>query len=244
MVIVGSLDFHNPNVDPVGRSLAPYYLRSDAEPARRIATFDHMRQHYVAFSRAERLLVLDGRRSGAPAFWRHLGSGPPLERNCAQGDIAALARQRFEPRAKVPGAGGRADDWGGVMLRLMGRGRTCGARRRPEGAAPMAGPEPRCRAAGSGPHYLGAASFRDAAGPGRRPLDGGHRSRPGAPVPADPGPGPRDAAEHEKRVSATAMPTCGKGRAGPSIPHHKEVKIIMRHETAGNATVRGTAPDR
>ena len=68
VVIVGSLDFHQPNVDPVGRSLGPYYLRSDAEPARRIAAFDHMRQHYVAFSRAERLLGDHGRWSGAPSF--------------------------------------------------------------------------------------------------------------------------------------------------------------------------------
>ena len=67
VVIVGSLDFHNPNVDPVGRSLGPYYLRSDAEPARRIAAFDHMRQHYVAFSRAERLLVLT---AGGPVHQR------------------------------------------------------------------------------------------------------------------------------------------------------------------------------
>ena len=85
VVIVGSLDFHNPNVDPVGRSLAPYFLRSDAEPSRRIATFDHMRQHYVAFSRAERLLVLTARRSGAPSFWRHLGWGAALERTGPRG---------------------------------------------------------------------------------------------------------------------------------------------------------------
>ena len=58
VVIVGSLDFHASNVDPVGRSLARHCRRSDWEPARRIAAFDHMRQFYVAFSRPQDLLVL------------------------------------------------------------------------------------------------------------------------------------------------------------------------------------------
>ena len=101
VVIVGSLDFHNPNVDPVGRSLAPYFLRSDAEPVRRIATFDHMRQHYVAFSRAERLLVLT---AGGPVHQRFgdIWDGARRWRGLCRRDIAALARQRFEPREKAP----------------------------------------------------------------------------------------------------------------------------------------------
>ena len=116
VVIVGSLDFHNPNVDPVGRSLAPYYLRSDAEPARRIAAFDHMRQHYVAFSRAERLLVLT---AGGPVHQRFgdIWDGARRWRELCQGDIAALARQRFEPRAKGPT---REAAPARVMLRLVG----------------------------------------------------------------------------------------------------------------------------
>ena len=187
VVIVGSLDLHNPNVDPVGRSLGPYYLRSDAEPARRIATFDHMRQHYVAFSRAERLLVLT---AGGPVHQRFgdIWDQARRWRELCPRDIAALARQRVvRAQGEGPGAGGRADAGAGDAP-SDGDWTYVWGERRPEGAAPMAGPEPRCRAAGSGPHYLGAASFRDAAGPGRRPLDGGHRSRPGAPVPADPGP--------------------------------------------------------
>ncbi len=118
VVIVGSLDFHQPNVDPVGRSLSPYFLRSDAEPARRIATFDHMRQHYVAFSRAQRLLVLT---AVGPVHQRFGGiwDQAPRWREIGQRDIEALARQRFEPRAKGP-AREAAPTAGRVMLRLMG----------------------------------------------------------------------------------------------------------------------------
>ena len=118
VVIVGSLDFQSPNVDPVGRSLAPYYLRSDAEPARRIATFDHMRQHYVAFSRAERLLVLT---AGGPVHQRFgdIWDGARRWRELCQRDIAALARQRFESRARAP-AREAAPVTGRLMLRLMG----------------------------------------------------------------------------------------------------------------------------
>ena len=118
VVIVGSLDFHNPNVDPVGRSLAPYYLRSDAEPARLIAAFDHMRQHYVAFSRAERLLVLT---AGGPVHHRFddIWDGARRWRELCQRDIEALARQRFEPRTKAP-TREAAPVPGRVMLRLVG----------------------------------------------------------------------------------------------------------------------------
>ena len=118
VVIAGSLDFHNPNVDPVGRSLAPYFRRSDAEPARRIAAFDHMRQHYVAFSRAEGLLVLT---AGGPVHQRFgdIWDGARRWRELCQRDIEALARQRFEPREKVPTreAAPLAER---VMLRLTG----------------------------------------------------------------------------------------------------------------------------
>ena len=101
VVIVGSLDFHNPNVDPVGRSLSSYFLQSDAEPARRIAAFDHMRQHYVAFSRAERLLVLT---AGGPVHQRFgdIWNGARRWRELCRNDIDALARQRFEPRERAP----------------------------------------------------------------------------------------------------------------------------------------------
>ena len=118
VVIVGSLDFHQPNVDPVGRSLAPYFLRPDAEPAPRIATFDHMRQHYVALSRAERLLVLT---AGGPVHQRFgdIWNGARRWRELSRRDLEALARQQFEPREKVP-TREAAPTAGRVTLRLTG----------------------------------------------------------------------------------------------------------------------------
>ena len=77
-----------------------------------------MRQHYVAFSRAERLLVLT---AGGPVHHRfgHIWDQARRWRELCQEDIAALARQRFEPRARGP-TGEAAPRTGRVMLRLMG----------------------------------------------------------------------------------------------------------------------------
>lgn len=120
VVIVGSLDFHNPNVDPVGWSLRPYFRRSDAEPAGQIATFDHMRQHYVAFSRAEGLLVLT---AGGPVHRRFgvIWDQARRWRELSREDLEALARQRFEPRTRGP-AGEAAPRTRRVSLRLMSVG--------------------------------------------------------------------------------------------------------------------------
>ena len=94
VVIVGSLDFNNPNVDPVGRSLARHCRWSDWEPARRIAAFDHMRQFYVAFSRPQDLLVLT---AGGPAHPRFdpIWEDAPRWGEMGPASRAALARQRF-----------------------------------------------------------------------------------------------------------------------------------------------------
>ena len=68
VVVAGSLDFNNRDVDPVGRVLLPYARRRPLEPDDRIAHFDQMRQHYVAFSRARRLLVLSSGEPPRPQF--------------------------------------------------------------------------------------------------------------------------------------------------------------------------------
>ena len=111
VVIVGSLSFDNADVDPVGRELAPYCRRSVFEPADRIAEFDHARQHYVAFSRPKKLLVLTANRPVHPRFvdvwdclprwegmtvrrWPSSGSGrqsrPMMERNPPRGCRSSL----------------------------------------------------------------------------------------------------------------------------------------------------------
>ena len=103
VVIVGSLDFHNPDVDPVGRLLRPYCRRPDWEPPRRIAAFDHMRQHYVAFSRPRDLLVLTASEPLHPRFDAIWDCAPRwTELDSAQ--RAALAHQRFGTTESGAGA--------------------------------------------------------------------------------------------------------------------------------------------
>ena len=47
VVIVSSLDYCNPDGDPVGRELQHHCLRPSFEPVDRTSDFDHARQHYV-----------------------------------------------------------------------------------------------------------------------------------------------------------------------------------------------------
>lgn len=94
VVIVGSLGFDNPDVDPVGRELQAYVPRTSFEPDDRISSFDHARQHYVAFSRAKHLLVLTGGGTVHPRFqdaWNHLPRWNEMDHDM----LAALAKQRF-----------------------------------------------------------------------------------------------------------------------------------------------------
>ena len=94
LVIVGSLDFHRPNVDPVGRTLADRSWRPDFEPVGRIAAFDHMRQFYVAFSRPQDLLVLTASGPVHPRFGA-IWEDAPRWAEMDPTSLAALARQRF-----------------------------------------------------------------------------------------------------------------------------------------------------
>ena len=93
VVIVGSLGFDNADVDPVGRELGPYCRRPAFEPADRIAAFDHARQHYVAFSRPKRLLVLTAAGEVHPRFKDAWDGLPRWDRM----DRQSLGRQRFRP---------------------------------------------------------------------------------------------------------------------------------------------------
>ena len=98
VVIVGSLDFDNPDTDPVGSELGPYCRRPAFEPADRIAAFDHARQHYAAFSRPRSLLVLTASGRVHPRFadvWDWLPRWDRMDRR-------ALAGQRFRP-SEPPG---------------------------------------------------------------------------------------------------------------------------------------------
>ena len=93
VVIVSSLDYCNPDGDPVGRELQRHCLRPSFEPVDRTSAFDHARQHYVAFSRPRGLLVLT---SGDPVHPRLADAWDRLPRWDSM-DRGALARQRFRP---------------------------------------------------------------------------------------------------------------------------------------------------
>ena len=94
VVITGSLDYDNADVDPVGRELRSYCRRPAFEPADRIAPFDHARQHYVAFSRARHLLVLTSGGVVHPRF-DAIWNGLPRWDDLTGWELAALQRQRF-----------------------------------------------------------------------------------------------------------------------------------------------------
>ena len=97
VVVVGSLDFDNREVDPAGQDLAGHSARPPYEPPHRVADFDHARQYYVAFSRARNLLVLT---SGGTVHSRFAGAWANLPRWDAM-DRTELERQRFGEAAAI-----------------------------------------------------------------------------------------------------------------------------------------------
>ena len=79
VVIVGSLDKQLSSPKDVDRHLSPFYHREPLEPESRITTFDRMRLHYVAFSRAEKILALTTTEQPKPYFkpiWQALPQWP------------------------------------------------------------------------------------------------------------------------------------------------------------------------
>ena len=90
VVIAGSLNESGRETDRTGRTLAGYGVYS-GEPEGLIGDFDRARQHYVAFTRARRLLVLTAggeinARFGA--IWQRAVPWPVVDRE-------SLSRQRF-----------------------------------------------------------------------------------------------------------------------------------------------------
>ncbi len=83
VVIVGSLSANIKSQKAVDRVLQPYFSRPPFEPASRITGFDRMRLHYVAFSRAEKILVLTGSERPKEHFhpiWQNLPQWPYIDR--------------------------------------------------------------------------------------------------------------------------------------------------------------------
>ena len=98
VVVVGSLDKQLSSGKAIDRDLHSYYHRPPFEPENRITHFDRMRLHYVAFSRAEKVLVLT---SGSPPkeyfapIWQGLPQWPYIQRKL-------LSAQLFQPKERIP----------------------------------------------------------------------------------------------------------------------------------------------
>ena len=100
VVIVGSLNGPDLETDRVGGALADYIEECTGEPAEYAGEFDRARRHYVAFTRARRLLVLNGHRRTSRQVQRHLGRRRELARG-GQGDPCQPAvrgkTERYSP---------------------------------------------------------------------------------------------------------------------------------------------------
>jgi DNA helicase II / ATP-dependent DNA helicase PcrA len=97
VVVVGSLDKQLGTAKQVDRDLEPFYHRPPFEPWNRITLFDRMRLHYVAFSRAEKVLVLTSANQPKDHFtsiWQGLPQWPYVQQDL-------LGAQRFHPKERV-----------------------------------------------------------------------------------------------------------------------------------------------
>jgi len=98
VVIVGSLNSTISAQKEIDRDLGPFYRRPPFEPEARITAFDRMRLHYVAFTRAEKVLVLTAPAPPKPHFatiWQGLPQWPHVQKEI-------LAAQAFEYRERIP----------------------------------------------------------------------------------------------------------------------------------------------
>ena len=114
VVVVGSLGGPDLETDRVGRNLAEYCAWRSGEPWERIGDFDRARRHYVAFTRARRLLVLTA--SGPPqarfqSIWERASRWPQVDRD-------ALARQRFDIDRPAPRQEVEIDHLNRLLIRL------------------------------------------------------------------------------------------------------------------------------
>jgi len=100
IVVVGSLHVQTSSPKEVDRRLSPYYRRPPFEPTNRITHFDRMRLHYVAFSRAEKLLVPTTTERPRPHFdpiWQGLEQWPYVRQDLLKAQSFVL-RHRMTPK--------------------------------------------------------------------------------------------------------------------------------------------------
>jgi DNA helicase II / ATP-dependent DNA helicase PcrA len=97
VVVVGSLAVQLSSPKDVDRTLGLYYHRPPFEPESKISGFDRMRLHYVAFSRAEKILVLTTTEQPKPYFnpiWQGLPQWPYVKQELLKSLFFRL-RQRM-----------------------------------------------------------------------------------------------------------------------------------------------------
>jgi len=100
VVVVGSLDVQLSSPKDVDKNLGPYYKRPPFEPQDLVTGFDRMRLHYVAFSRAEKILVLTTTNPPKPHFhpiWQGLPQWPYVQQNLLN-SLSFRLRQRTDIR--------------------------------------------------------------------------------------------------------------------------------------------------
>jgi len=98
VVVIGSLSTNIRSSKQVDRLLGPYYHRVPFEPENRITEFDRMRLHYVAFSRAQKVLVLTSTETPKVHFnpiWQGQPQWPYVQKGL-------LGAQRFNPKERFP----------------------------------------------------------------------------------------------------------------------------------------------
>ena len=100
VVFVGSLTQTINVQKKIDATLSPYYGKAPFEPQDRITGFDRMRLHYVAFSRAEKLLVLTNGSNEMPKdhfspIWDGLPQWPAVKKDL-------IAAQSWQPHQKLP----------------------------------------------------------------------------------------------------------------------------------------------
>lgn len=100
VVAVGSLSVNKRSAKRIDRDLAAFYHRAPFEPEERISLFDTMRQYYVAFSRAAKLLALTASEQPKEYFdpiWQGLPQWPYVEKAILE-TLRFKARKQFVPK--------------------------------------------------------------------------------------------------------------------------------------------------
>jgi DNA helicase-2/ATP-dependent DNA helicase PcrA len=100
VVAVGSLSETMRTLRQIDRDLASFYHRQPFEPEDRISLFDAMRQYYVAFSRAEKMLILTASDSPKDHFapiWEELHQWPYVEKEVLE-SLKFKMKKQFVPK--------------------------------------------------------------------------------------------------------------------------------------------------